>query len=426
MSLKSIKTVFIFMLTMITINMTYAQPNSCDCDFNLDIVCVVDDVTGNIVSFPNACFAECEGFTAADFVNCSSIFIDSTITTIDTCGCSFDFDPVCVDGGNGNFFPFPNACLAACEGFSIVDIVECDFGGIDTTIVTTDTTTIDTCGCSFDFDPVCVDDGNGNFFPFPNSCLAACAGFTVADFVNCDSIIFPLFDYCSASFWYNYDYTDPLSVQFSDYSSTATSWAWDFGDGNTSTEQNPLHVYSEEGVYDVTLTIVGDSCTSTIVKHICIFSVGDGGGVIDTTDVCGCTFDFDPVCVNDGNGNIIPFPNACIAECEGFAVADFVDCDLFDIIDSQGNQVNFSVSNLSAYPNPASDILNIFLIGNSDTEKEYRFSIQNIAGSTISSSSRVVYKGENTVQFDVSSLHSGLYFMEIQNGEEIKTIKFMK
>jgi len=47
----------------------------------------------------------------------------------------------------------------------------------------------------------------------------------------------------------------PLSVQFTDASSNATAWNWDFGDGNNSTEQNPMHIYSTAGNYNVNLTV---------------------------------------------------------------------------------------------------------------------------------------------------------------------------
>lgn len=47
----------------------------------------------------------------------------------------------------------------------------------------------------------------------------------------------------------------PLTVQFTDLSTGGpTSWLWDFGDGNTSTDQNPQHTYSSAGTYTVTLT----------------------------------------------------------------------------------------------------------------------------------------------------------------------------
>lgn len=60
----------------------------------------------------------------------------------------------------------------------------------------------------------------------------------------------------------------PLSVKFTDISiGYPTTWAWDFGDGYTSTEQNPLHVYENAGTYAVTLTVTGATGTSSITKN---------------------------------------------------------------------------------------------------------------------------------------------------------------
>ena len=53
----------------------------------------------------------------------------------------------------------------------------------------------------------------------------------------------------------------PNPVQFYANSLGATSWVWDFGDGGTSTLQNPLHVYQNPGTYNVTLTISNGVCT---------------------------------------------------------------------------------------------------------------------------------------------------------------------
>ncbi len=60
----------------------------------------------------------------------------------------------------------------------------------------------------------------------------------------------------------------PHAVQFTDTSTgTITSWAWDFGDGATGTEQNPAHTYGAEGLYTVTLTVSGPDGSFTVIKH---------------------------------------------------------------------------------------------------------------------------------------------------------------
>ena len=59
----------------------------------------------------------------------------------------------------------------------------------------------------------------------------------------------------------------PLSVRFTDKSEGATAWKWNFGDGNTSTEQNPLHTYSKAGQYTVTLTISNSAGSNIVTKN---------------------------------------------------------------------------------------------------------------------------------------------------------------
>ena len=45
-------------------------------------------------------------------------------------------------------------------------------------------------------------------------------------------------------------------IQFNDISIQGpTTWSWNFGDGQTSTEQHPVHTYSTSGVYNVSLTV---------------------------------------------------------------------------------------------------------------------------------------------------------------------------
>ncbi|MEL7664286.1 MAG: NosD domain-containing protein [Methanosarcina mazei] len=61
----------------------------------------------------------------------------------------------------------------------------------------------------------------------------------------------------------------PLSVQFTDLSENATGWNWNFGDGVTSTEQDPVHTYTKEGEYTVELTVSnlnGKNSTTSIIE----------------------------------------------------------------------------------------------------------------------------------------------------------------
>ncbi|RPJ78092.1 MAG: PKD domain-containing protein, partial [Alphaproteobacteria bacterium] len=59
----------------------------------------------------------------------------------------------------------------------------------------------------------------------------------------------------------------PLAVKFTDTSTgNATSWSWDFGDGTTSNERNPVHKYTAAGNYNVTLTVSNSDGSSTNTK----------------------------------------------------------------------------------------------------------------------------------------------------------------
>jgi len=69
-----------------------------------------------------------------------------------------------------------------------------------------------------------------------------------------------------------YNCKAPLTVQFTDQTPPGpTQWLWDFGDGQTSTQQNPSHTYTNVGHFDVkltTTTAAGCSSTTTIPQYI--------------------------------------------------------------------------------------------------------------------------------------------------------------
>jgi PKD repeat protein len=56
-------------------------------------------------------------------------------------------------------------------------------------------------------------------------------------------------------------------VQFTDLTTNLpTSWLWNFGDGQTSTQQNPLHTYTTAGTYNVSLSATNANGTASITR----------------------------------------------------------------------------------------------------------------------------------------------------------------
>lgn len=82
----------------------------------------------------------------------------------------------------------------------------------------------------------------------------------------------------------------PLNVKFSDASTpgtgnSITSWEWNFGDGATSTEQNPSHTYASAGNYSVTLKVTNDKGCVKIINKPSYISVTAGVVANFTTNI---------------------------------------------------------------------------------------------------------------------------------------------
>lgn len=77
----------------------------------------------------------------------------------------------------------------------------------------------------------------------------------------------PNISFFNTDFWVSVaDGCAPMSVEFIDASLNANQWLWTFGDGSTSVQQNPIHVYINNGSYNVMLISVSiDGCQDTMV-----------------------------------------------------------------------------------------------------------------------------------------------------------------
>ena len=81
----------------------------------------------------------------------------------------------------------------------------------------------------------------------------------------------------------------PIVVNFTDHSTgSVTSWSWNFGNGQTSVFQNPTAVYTNSGVYTVTLTVSNGSSSNTIVQtnYITVYANPTAGFTLNTYTAC--------------------------------------------------------------------------------------------------------------------------------------------
>lgn len=87
------------------------------------------------------------------------------------------------------------------------------------------------------------------------------------------------------------NFCDSAYVQFNDMSIDANEWLWTFGDGGSSTDQNPSYQYTTSGFYDVTLTVSdsvsGLDSTLTFVSYVNSFATPDPTiATIDNDSIC--------------------------------------------------------------------------------------------------------------------------------------------
>lgn len=69
---------------------------------------------------------------------------------------------------------------------------------------------------------------------------------------------------------FSFKVEQPMTVILTNKSTDATSYLWDFGDGQTSTEKSPSHRYSKIGIYPITLTATRGDQSSSKSTHVTI------------------------------------------------------------------------------------------------------------------------------------------------------------
>ena len=151
-------------------------------------------------------------------------------------------------------------------------------------------------------------DGSSSTSQNPSHTYAASGTYSVtlsissancSDSITQSVVIGTVIPTCTAAFYYVPDSSNQSAVDFFDISTgNPTSWTWDFGDGNSSSLQNPSHTYAANGNYTVTLSTSSALCSDSTSQTVII------GNVISS---CAAAFYYMP---DSTNQNMIYFADA--------------------------------------------------------------------------------------------------------------------
>lgn len=260
----------------------------------------------------------------------------------------------------------------------------------------------------------------------------------------------PVFDAPAIIFTTQRFLDNPLRVQFNNFTSGATSYEWNFGDGNTSSLPQPTHTFSQAGEYLVRLKAVSpNNCESsfsqvvgvgTLKPNISLNELGFENNQIKLTlenkgntllnnlqifvEIADTTFSetYAPII---GRGEIVDYtlqtiiPNEILEKSRYFCVKVLPKPSLQDT-DLSDNRKCFNLSNrlfvYEPYPNPAQNEVKIaFTAPNSG---EVIFRITDMLGKSIIKTG-IASQGYNEEVLDVRSFAKGVYVITLEFGGSI-------
>jgi PKD repeat protein len=167
-----------------------------------------------------------------------------------------------------------------------------------------------------------------------------------------DSLVVTDYPSPTASFTTN---TSFYTVVTNNTSTNGASYHWDFGDGNTSTDFSPSHLYAADGTYTITLTVVSE-CGDTSVTTMQVVVHPEFGGV-----------------------------------------------------------ENEELGHVNIYPNPSEGYFNVSLA--SATGEDIRITVQDLAGRMIFESVYGSSEGEFNTAVDIRGVAAGTYMLRLQSGK---------
>ncbi len=455
--------------------------DDCACPLNLDPVCVKID--GAIKEFPNACVARCYGFTQQDFVPC--------VRDTSDCFCPLYFDPVCAIGPNGDTITFSNKCFAACKGYDGNDLFRCereDDPNEDCTasfnpILRDSSLTVDfkdsskvlqgtILGWKWEF-------GDGTFGDSqnPTHTYARPGVYRVTQYIatstGCTSSTTQVVyvgrgddnprPRCQAMFTFAQNPNSLNTIEFKNLSfGNISSILWEFGDGYTSSEKNPTHTYSSNGVFYVRLTVRSENCESTTSMIVFIdpnaFYDNECNALflpmlfvdslqvaflnLSSTDATTFKWNFGDsttsaearplhtyrtqgiyevtLTITTANGCTSTFRSTINLNTQNFTGNPAYRTAT---VTTNADEVE-AIRNFKLYPNPAKEELTLEF--NAPTSGNYQVQIFSLEGKLMQTNRESVTSGSNRTPLNISNLPSGMYLLRIQTDGQTKSAKFIK
>ncbi|MEQ9116867.1 PKD domain-containing protein [Fulvivirga sp.] len=254
-----------------------------------------------------------------------------------------------------------------------------------------------------------------------------------------------------ANFVTSFDFgAPPFVVDFTNQSSGAQSYSWEFEEGATSEEVNPSHTFNSLGEFDISLVAISDqNCPDTASRRIQVLEPLLDAEVINFNILPTATGDklsfairnngtirLDSLYVTVNLGGELEIyetinkamnPNEVISAQLDLTIdnkrLDYICIDVtpfisnYQDVDEDNNrscitfgQETFIISN--PYPNPSTSLVAFDIIATKDAIADIE--LLSADGDLINTFSAQVYQGNNRLDFDLNQLKSGLYFLKVK------------
>jgi hypothetical protein len=279
--------------------------------------------------------------------------------------------------------------------------------------------------------------------PNPNQAAAVIDNITIEEEIVCPCAVNAAFEYVEGNC--NFEFLNASSAG-ADPSNQILGYSWDFGDGETSTEENPTHNYTSPGTYNVCLTTWGasgsDCCTDMMCQTIVVtdscapcdyiaanaqasVTVGPGAGECMFTasgvenDFPGATgYHWDFGDGNYGSGNEVEHTYATPGNYVACLTVFYQDpqtgdCCSYEVcIDVPANNVSvdpteIDLGSIDLYPNPSTGVFNIKI----KKDKVENIEVYTLGGQLVNNLD--IEKGNKVTTINAENCAAGMYMVMI-------------